>query len=222
VWALQQALTGHIAAHWAEPDEGIWEVRSGRRHFTHSKVMAWVAIDRAVQAVERFGRDGPVRQWRELRQRMHAEICAQAVDLERGCFTRAYDSAELDASLLLLPVIGFLPPDDPRITATVAAVQDELCEDGLVHRYRTGGEGAADGLAGGEGAFLACSFWLADALALAGRRDQARELFERLLALRNDVGLLAEEYDVPGRRMTGNFPQAFSHVGLINTAFRLA
>jgi GH15 family glucan-1,4-alpha-glucosidase len=221
-WALQQVLTGHVERHWTEPDEGIWEVRSGRRHFTHSKVMAWVAIDRAVQAAERFGLPGPVRRWRALRKRMHAEICQHAIDPARGCFTRAYGSTELDASLLLLPLVGFLPPSDPRMLRTLQAVQDDLCDNGFVRRYRTDTQGAADGLAGDEGAFLACSFWLVDNLALAGRRDQAERLFEQLLDLRNDVGLLSEEYDPSRRRLIGNFPQAFSHVGLVNSAFNLA
>ncbi|MEP7022835.1 MAG: glycoside hydrolase family 15 protein [Actinomycetota bacterium] len=221
-WALQQVLAGHVEQHWQDPDEGIWEVRSGRRHFTHSKVMAWVAVDRAVQAVERFGLPGPAGRWRKLRTRMHQEICQRAIDPARGCFTRAYGSTELDASLLLLPLVGFLPPSDQRMIRTLKAVQDELCEDGFVRRYRTDDQGAADGLAGSEGAFLACSFWLVDNLALAGRRDEATRLFERLVDLRNDVGLLAEEYDPSRKRLVGNFPQAFSHVGLVNSAFNLA
>jgi len=221
-WALQQVLTEHVERHWHEPDEGIWEVRSGRRHFTHSKVMAWVAIDRAVQAVERFGLPGAAKRWRALRKQMHQEICQRGLDPARGCFTRAYGSTELDASLLLLPLVGFLPPSDPRVICTVEAVRDELCDDGFVRRYRTGDQGAADGVAGGEGAFLACSFWLVDNLALAGRRDEAKRLFEQLLDLRNDVGLLSEEYDPSRRRLIGNFPQAFSHVGLVNSALNLA
>jgi GH15 family glucan-1,4-alpha-glucosidase len=221
-WALQRVLVEHVERHWTEPDEGIWEVRSGRRHFTHSKVMAWVAIDRGVQAVERFGLDGPAGRWRKLRSQMHEEICQRAVDPGRGCFVRAYGSTELDASLLLLPLVGFLPAGDERVMSTVKAVQDELCEDGFVRRYRTDEQGAADGLPGGEGAFLACSFWLVDNLALAGRGEEARRLFERLVGLRNDVGLLAEEYDPARRRLVGNFPQAFSHVGLVNSAFNLA
>lgn len=221
-WALQRALVEHVEHHWQEPDEGIWEVRSGRRHFTHSKVMAWVAIDRAVQAVEQFGIDGPLDRWRDVRTRMHDEICRRAVDPRRGCFVRAYDSTDLDASLLLLPLVGFLPPDDRRVALTIDAVQDELCEEGLVHRYRTDDEGTADGLVGGEGAFLACSFWLVDNLALVGRRVEAERLYEHLLGLCNDVGLISEEYDVSHGRLVGNFPQAFSHVGLVNSAFNLA
>jgi GH15 family glucan-1,4-alpha-glucosidase len=216
-WALQQVLVEYVERHWQEPDEGIWEVRSGRQHFTYSKVMAWVALDRAVQAVERFGRPGPAGRWRALRRRMHQEICQRGVDPRRGCFVSAYGSSELDASLLLLPLVGFLPPGDQRVVRTVKAVQDELCDDGFVYRYR-----AADGVPGGEGAFLACSFWLVDNLVLAGRREEARRLFERLVDLRNDVGLLAEEYDPARRRLVGNFPQAFSHVGLVNSACNLA
>ncbi len=222
VWALRQALAEYVERHWTEPDEGIWEVRSGRRDFTYSKVMAWVAIDRAVQAVERFGLDGPAGRWRALRSQIHQEICERAVDPRRGCFVRAYDSPELDASLLLLPLVGFLPPGDQRVVRTLEAVQDELCEDGFVHRYHTDDGEAADGVPGGEGAFLACSFWLVDNLALAGRREEAHRLFERLVDLRNDVGLLAEQYDPSRRRLVGNFPQAFSHVGLVNSAFNLA
>jgi GH15 family glucan-1,4-alpha-glucosidase len=184
--------------------------------------MAWVAVDRAVQAVERFGLPGPAGRWRALRTRMHEEICTRAVDPARGCFVRAYGSAQVDASLLLLPLVGFLPPGDQRVARTLEAVQDELCQDGLVRLYRTDHQGTADGLPGGEGAFLACSFLLVDNLALAGRLEEATRLFERLLELRNDVGLLAEEYDPSRRRLTGNFPQAFSHVGLVNSAFNLA
>ncbi len=220
-WALQRALAEHVEQHWHEPDEGIWEVRSGRRQFTHSKVMAWVAIDRAVKAVEEFGLDGPVERWRALRTRMHEEICRRAVDPERRCFTRSYGSRELDASLLLLPLVGFLPPEDERIQNTLDAVQSELCDDGFVRRYRTDDDGVADGLTGAEGAFMACSFWLVDNLALVGRHDEASQLFERLLELCNDVGLLSEEYDSTQRRLVGNFPQAFSHVGLVNSAFNL-
>ncbi len=221
-WALQRALVEHVERSWTDPDEGIWEVRSGRRHFTHSKVMAWVAIDRAIQAVERSGLPGPAARWRALRSQMHEEICRRAVDPARGCFVRAYGSAELDASLLLLPLVGFLPPGDERVARTLQAVQDELCEDGFVRRYRTDDSGGADGVTGAEGAFLACSFWLVDNLVLAGRREEAERLFERLAGLRNDVGLLSEEYDPARRRLVGNFPQAFSHVGLVNSAFNLA
>ena len=175
-----------------------------------------------MRAVEEHGLDGPLERWQALRAEMHAEICERAVDTDRGCFVRAYGSTELDASLLLLPLVGFLPPDDERIERTIDAVTSELCEQGLVRRYRTGDDGAADGLSGGEGAFLACSFWLVDALVLTGRREEAETLFTRLVGLCNDVGLLAEEYAVNEGRLVGNFPQAFSHVGLINSAFNLA
>jgi GH15 family glucan-1,4-alpha-glucosidase len=221
-WPLLLALIDQVEAHWQEPDQGIWEVRSGPQQFTHSKVMAWVCIDRAVRGVERFGREGPVDRWRKLRTEIHDDICRRGTDPVRGCFVRAYGSNEVDASLLLLPVVGFLPPSDERVVRTVEAVQSELSEDGLIRRYRTDDEGNADGLAGDEGVFLACNFWLVDALALLGRRDQAVRLYERLLGLRNDVGLLSEEYDPSHGRLVGNFPQAFSHVGLVNSAFNLA
>jgi GH15 family glucan-1,4-alpha-glucosidase len=181
--------------------------------------MTWVAFDRAVKAVESFGHAGPLERWRTLRARIHREVCERSFDRRRGCFTMSYESSQLDASLLMIPLVGFLPPTDPRVVATVQAIERELLRDGLVLRYRA--DGAGDGLPAGEGAFLACSFWLADNYALAGRTDEARRLFQRLLDLRNDVGLLAEEYDPVARRQLGNFPQAFSHVGLVNTAFNL-
>ena len=221
-WALQRALAEHVEGHWHEPDEGIWEVRSERRHFTHSKVMAWVAMDRAIGGVEQFGLEGPVERWRNARDQIHQEVCDRAVDLERGCFVRSYGSKDVDASLLLIPLVGFLPPDDERVIQTMEVIQEELCVDGLVLRYRTDGTEVADGLEGDEGAFLACSFWLVDNLALVGRHAEALALFERLLGICNDIGLLSEEYDVKNRRLTGNFPQAFSHVGLINSAFNLS
>jgi GH15 family glucan-1,4-alpha-glucosidase len=222
-WALQRALLEFLEGHWREPDEGIWEVRGPRRHFTHSKVLAWVAIDRAVKAVEQFGMDGPVERWRRLRAEIHQQVCEQAFDADRGTFTQSYGSRELDASLLLIPVVGFLPPSDPRVRGTVEAIERELCEDGFVLRYPTGEQGEpVDGLPGREGAFLACTFWLADNYALVGRVEEAHGLFQRLLDLRNDVGLLAEEYDPAAGRQLGNFPQAFSHVPLINTAMHLA
>jgi GH15 family glucan-1,4-alpha-glucosidase len=222
-WALQRALLEFLEANWQRPDEGIWEVRGPRRHFTHSKVLAWVALDRAVKGVERFGYEGPVQRWREVREEIHQEVCRRAWDPDRETFTQFYGSRELDASLLLIPLVGFLPPGDPRVRGTVAAIERELCQDGFVLRYPTGPEGqAVDGLPGREGAFLACTFWLADNYALVGRVPDARRLFERLLALRNDVGLLAEEYDPVARRQLGNFPQAFSHVPLINTAMHLS
>lgn len=216
---LQTALTEHLANVWQLPDDGIWEVRGGRRQFTHSKVMAWVGIDRAIRGAEDGGCAAPLPAWRELRARIHADICANGFNPARGSFVQTYGGTALDASLLLLPLVGFLSPDDPRIIGTVAAIERELLIDGLVLRYRD--DAAPDGLPPGEGAFLLCSFWLADNYILQGRMAEARALFEHLLALRNDVGLMAEEYDPRARRMLGNFPQAFSHVGLINTALRL-
>jgi GH15 family glucan-1,4-alpha-glucosidase len=218
-WAVQRALTEHVAEIWTSEDEGIWEVRGPRRHFTHSKVMAWVALDRAITAAERFGLEAPVDRWREVRSRIHADICARGYDTKRGSFTQSYGSQALDASLLMLPLVGFLPPTDPRVRGTVEAIGRELMEEGFILRYRP--EHTQDGLRGGEGAFLACSFWYADNLALLGRRAEAVEMFERLLACRNDVGLLAEEYDPRARRQLGNFPQAFSHVALVSTAYNL-
>ena len=220
-WALQRALMQFLESRWQEPDEGIWEVRGPRRHFTHSKVMAWVAADRAVKAVERFGLEGPAPRWRGLREQIKAEVCERGWDARRQTFTQSYGGTELDAALLMMPLVGFLPAADHRVQGTVAAVERELCEDGFVHRYTQPDDGV-DGLPPGEGAFLACTFWLADNYALAGRHGEARETFERLLAVRNDVGLLAEEYDVAARRQVGNFPQAFSHLPLVNTARNLA
>jgi GH15 family glucan-1,4-alpha-glucosidase len=219
-WALQRALMEFLESRWREPDEGIWEVRGPRRHFTHSKVMAWVAADRAVKAVERFGLDGPAQRWRQLREEIRAEVCEQGWDPWRQTFTQSYGSTELDAALLMMPLVGFLPALDDRVRDTVAAIERELCEEGLVHRYSQSDD-SVDGLPPGEGAFLACTFWLADNYALAGRDGEARTTFHRLLALRNDVGLLAEEYDVAARRQVGNFPQAFSHLPLVNTARNL-
>ncbi|MGW0733085.1 glycoside hydrolase family 15 protein [Streptomyces sp. NPDC002851] len=219
--SLQRAWLEHLEQVWSGPDQGLWEMRGAPRHYTHSKVMCWVAFDRAVRMAERHGRPGPVDRWRELRDRIHSEVCDQGFDAVRGTFTQSYGSPELDASLLLIPRTGFLPPDDPRVVGTVEAVQRELVVDGLVRRYTAGRAGSPDGLTGGEGAFLGCSFWLADALRLIGRENEARELFEHLLSLRNDVGLLAEEYDPRVRRQLGNFPQAFTHVPLIHTAYEL-
>jgi GH15 family glucan-1,4-alpha-glucosidase len=218
-WALQSELIRHLESIWALPDEGIWEARGPRQHYTYSKVMAWVAIDRAIKACECYGLPGPVEDWRKLARKIHADVCARAVDARRGCFVRAYDSLDLDASLLLIPQLGFLPPTDARVRATLAAVERELVRDGFVLRYDT--RNAEDGLPPGEGAFLACSFWLADAYEMCGQHDKAHALFNRLLAVRNDLGLLAEEYDPGGRRLVGNFPQAFSHVALVNTAMNL-
>jgi len=231
--SLQQALLDHLEEVWTRPDQGLWETRGEPRHHVHSKIMCWVAFDRAVRMVEEHGRPGPVAHWREVRDRIHREVCERGYDPARATFTQSYGSRALDAALLLIPGTGFLPPDDPRVIGTVAAVERELAtDDGLVSRYSTGAAGAAgatstggaaapDGLTGGEGAFLACSFWLADALLLTGREDDARRLFERLLLLRNDVGLLAEEYDPLARRQLGNFPQAFTHVPLIRVAYEL-
>jgi GH15 family glucan-1,4-alpha-glucosidase len=217
-WRIQCALLEFLDTHWHLPDEGIWEVRGPRRQFTHSKVMAWVAFDRGVKAVERYGLEGPVDAWRRTRDHIHAQVCDAGFDAERNSFVQHYGSKVLDASLLLIPLVGFLPPEDPRVRATVAAVERELMVDGLVLRYPVDVATAVDGLPPGEGVFLPCSFWLADCLAVTGRRVEAETLFERLLALRNDVGLLSEEFDPRTGRMQGNFPQALSHMALVNTA----
>jgi len=219
-WALQLALIGHLETIWQLPDEGIWEVRGGRQPFTYSKVMAWVAFDRAIKCCEQFGLDGPVDRWRALRAKIHEEVCRNAFNSKVGAFVQSYGSSLLDASVLLLPLVGFLSPTDPRVRSTVTAIERRLTEDGFVLRYDP--QARRDGLPEGEGAFLACSFWLADNLILLGRPRAARLLFERLLALRNEVGLLSEEYDPRAKRLVGNFPQAFSHVGLINTARALS
>jgi GH15 family glucan-1,4-alpha-glucosidase len=221
-WDLQRGLLDFLEGAWDRPDNGLWEVRGPRRPFVHSKVMAWAGVDRAVQAVERFGLDGPVDRWRRLRQEIHDDVCAKGFDADRGTFTQFYGSRGLDAALLLLPRVGFLDWGDARVVGTVEAVQRELTHDGFVLRYRPDADGGIDGLPGGEGAFLACSFWLADALAGIGRRSEAERLFTRLLDLRNDLGLLSEEYDAHTRRQVGNTPQAFSHVGLVNTARHLS
>jgi GH15 family glucan-1,4-alpha-glucosidase len=216
-WALQLALVDFVEHHWREVDQGIWEVRGPRQHFTHSKVMAWVAFDRAARGVAEHGLPGDSVRFRELANEVHRDVCTAGFDARLGTFVQHYGSTELDASLLLLPLVGFLPPDDPRIVATVDAIERDLTVDGLVLRYRTDGPGT-DGLEGDEGTFLLCSFWLVQALAMRGETARATALFERVLALRNDVGLLSEEYDVVGGRMLGNFPQAFSHIGLVNAA----
>ena len=221
-WALQRRLLRYLEDAWKEPDEGIWEVRGPRRHFTHSKVMAWVAFDRGVQAVERFGRNGPVERWREIRSEIHAEVCERGFDVELNSFTQSYGERRLDASLLIIPLVGFLPADDPRMVGTVAAIERELFHDGFIYRYSHDEEvRRVDGLPPGEGAFLPCTFWFADVLAQQGRRDEAERIFEHLLDLRSDLGLLAEEWDPKTRRQLGNFPQAFTHVALVNTAFNL-
>jgi GH15 family glucan-1,4-alpha-glucosidase len=219
-WRIERAMLNFLESDWHKPDEGIWEVRGPCRDFTHSKVMAWVAADRAVKAVENFGLDGPVHIWRKLRDEIHQQVCMQGFDPQLNSFVQYYGSKEPDASLLMLPLVGFLPADDPRMVGTVACIQKHLNRDGFIDRYPTREE--VDGLPPGEGAFLLCTFWLADNLALQGRYAEARDLFERLLDLRNDVGLLSEEYDATHKRLLGNFPQAFSHVGLINTAYNLA
>ncbi|MFL5426531.1 MAG: glycoside hydrolase family 15 protein [Myxococcales bacterium] len=219
-WALQVKLVEHLEKIWAEPDEGIWEVRGARRQFTHSKVMAWVALDRAVKSVEQFGMKGPVERWRAVRGQIHASVCREGFDAEQGSFVQAYGSKELDASLLLIPIVGFLPPSDPRVRGTVAAIEKRLVSGGFVLRYET--RSGVDGLPPGEGVFLPCSFWLADNYVLQGRRAEAQALFERLVGLCNDVGLLSEEYDPQAKRLVGNFPQAFSHVSLVNTALNLS
>jgi GH15 family glucan-1,4-alpha-glucosidase len=221
-WSLQRRLLRYLEDAWKEPDEGLWEVRGPRRHFTHSKVMAWVAFDRGVQAVERFGRSGPVESWREVRAEIHKEVCERGFDVELNSFTQYYGSKRLDASLLIIPLVGFLPADDPRMVGTVAAIERDLYRDGFVYRYAADEEGQdVDGLPPGEGAFLPCTFWLVDNFALQGRFDEAEELFQRLLDLRSDLGLFAEEWDPTARRQLGNFPQAFTHVSLVNTAFNL-
>ena len=218
-WCLQQALLEHLEAVWRQPDEGIWEVRGPRRQFTHSKVMAWTAVDRAIQAVEHIGLDGSLDRWRTLRGEIHDEVCRQGYDPQRNTFVQYYGSRELDASLLMIPLVGFLPADDPRVLGTIEALQRELLRDGFMMRYSV--SPGVDGLPQGEGAFLPCTFWLADCLVMLGRTAEAQDIFQRLLALRNDVGLLSEEYDPQAGRLVGNYPQAFSHVGLINTACNL-
>jgi len=219
-WAVQVALTNHVARIWREPDYGIWEVRGPKQHFTHSKLMCWVALDRSVKSIEQFGLEGPLEEWRAERDAIHADICANAWDEGRGCFVQAYGSSNLDASALLIPLVGFLQADDPRVRRTVECIERGLVVDGLVLRYDTGL--TEDGLPPGEGAFLACSFWLADCYSMLGRREDAVALFERLRGLANDVGLLSEEYDLKAKRFCGNFPQAFSHIALVDTAFNLS
>lgn len=218
-WALERGLVQHLSRVWDQPDEGIWEVRGGRRHFTHSKVMAWVAVDRAVRSAQEFGLSGPLEAWLALRQRIHDDVCRLGFDPRLGSFVQSYGSDQLDASLLLIPLVGFLPASDARVQGTVAAIEGRLLRNGLVLRYDTAR--TQDGLPPGEGAFLACSFWFVDNLVLQGRVAQARAMFERLLLLRNDVGLLAEEYDPLSGRQLGNFPQAFSHLALADTARNL-
>lgn len=219
-WAMQCELTDHVCETWQEPDEGIWEVRGGRQQFTHSKVMAWVAVDRAIKSAKSHELKGPIKRWSEVRNRIHEDVCARGFNAERNSFVQTYGGNVLDAALLMIPLVGFLLPEDPRVRGTLAAIEHDLLRDGLVLRYHT--TQTEDGLPPGEGAFLACSFWYVDNLLLQGRRDEAHEFFERLLKFRNDVGLLAEEYDPHARRQLGNFPQAFSHVALVSTAYNLA
>ncbi len=218
-WATQLAFLDHLKTIWNEPDHGIWEVRGEARHFTHSKVMAWVAFDRSIKSAETFGLEGPIDEWRALRQQIFEQVCARGFDRELDSFVQSYGSKQLDASLLLMPWVGFLPASDPRVAGTIAAIERLLLRDGFVIRYDTAG--TDDGLPPGEGAFLACSFWLVDVYALQGRFADAERLFRRVLALRNDVGLLSEEYDPHERRLVGNFPQAFSHMALVNSAYNL-
>jgi GH15 family glucan-1,4-alpha-glucosidase len=219
-WAFQRTLLEHVETVWTSRDEGIWETRGPSQHFTFSKVMAWVALDRGIRTAEEFGLTGPLDRWKDVRRTIHQEVCARGFDRDLGSFVQAFGSTELDASLLLLPTTGFLPVTDARIAGTIDAVERHLLVDGFVLRYNSAR--TEDGLPPGEGAFLACTFWLADAYVLLGRMDDARRLFENVLAIANDVGLLAEEYDPRRRRLVGNFPQAFSHVALINTAYNLA
>ncbi len=221
-WALQLALMDFLEAGWREPDDGIWEVRGPQRQFTHSKVMAWVAIDRAVKSVERFQLEGPIDRWRSIRTEIHDQVCDEGFNPDKGSFTQYYGSDRLDASLLMIPLVGFLPASDPRVRGTIEAIERELVEGDFVLRYQTEDTGDVDGLQGQEGAFLACSFWLVDCLMLLGRDNDARQLFQRLLDLRNDLGLLSEEYDPVAGRLVGNFPQAFSHVSLVNSAANIS
>jgi GH15 family glucan-1,4-alpha-glucosidase len=219
-WRVEKALVTHLETAWQEPDEGLWEMRGPRRHFTHSKMMAWVALDRAVKGIESFQLEGPLDRWRSLRDAIHRDVCTRGYNANLGAFVQSYGSDLLDASLLMMPLVGFLPVSDERVRNTVTAIEQQLSVDGFVHRYRTAPD--IDGLPPGEATFLLCSFWLVDNLQLLGRHEDARRLFERLLSIRNDVGLLAEGYDIHQKRLAGNFPQAFSHVGLINTAMNLS
>jgi glucoamylase len=220
-WTLQHGLMEHLESIWQRPDKSLWEIRGDDRYFVYSRVMVWVAFDRAVRACEDHGLPGPVERWRELRDTVHAEVLEQGFNSEIGAFTQYYGGTELDAATLRLSSVGFLPGDDPRMLGTIDAIGTELAEGDLIARYSTGAQEGVDGLSGKEGSFLMCSFWYVDALALAGRREQAEAMFERLIALANDVGLLAEEYDAQEHRFAGNFPQAFSHLALVNCAANL-
>jgi GH15 family glucan-1,4-alpha-glucosidase len=219
VWQLQKAFAEHLEKIWQQPDQGIWEVRGRPQQFTHSKIMAWVAVDRAVKSAEQFGLDGPVDRWRALRNEIHADVCANGFNPGRNAFVQAYGSDLIDASLLMVPLVGFLPASDPRVRGTVEAIEKELVVDGFVLRYDS--EATDDGLPPGEGAFLACSFWLIENYVLLGRTADAEAMFERLLGLANDVGLLSEEYDAQRKRQIGNFPQGFSHLALLSSAFAI-
>jgi GH15 family glucan-1,4-alpha-glucosidase len=219
-WAMQRALVDNLAEHWEEPDNGLWEIRGPLRHFTHSRVMVWAAFDRAVRGVEEWGLDGPVERWRELRDAVRDEVLSKGFDTGRHTFTQHYDTTEVDASLLLIPMVGFLPPDDPRVQGTVAAIEQDLMRGGFLLRYRT--QSGVDGLSGDEHPFLACSWWLVSAYAMCGQVDKATELMDRLAGVFNDVGLVSEAYDPEGKRMVGNFPQAFSHLAFIGAAHALA
>ena len=222
-WRLTQRIFDWLESGWREPDEGIWEVRGPPRHFTHSKVMAWVAFDRAVKTIERFGREGPLERWKAVRKAIRDEVLREGYNADRGAFTQFFGSDRLDASCLLIPLVGFLPAKDERVVGTVRAIEQELLRGGFVERYRADEENAdIDGLPPGEGVFLPCSFWLAAVLAQQGRQDDAVALYERLLALRNDLGLISEEYDPERGRLLGNFPQAFTHIGIVETAFTLS
>jgi GH15 family glucan-1,4-alpha-glucosidase len=216
---VEHKLAEYLETHWRDPDEGIWETRGSRRHFVHSKVMAWVAFDRMIKTIERFQGEGPIDRWRSIRDEIHREVCQRGFNAKRNTFVQSYDSEELDASLLMMPLVGFLPPNDPRVTGTIDAIQRELTADGFVARYRL--NSTLGHLPPGQGVFLPCSFWLVDCLMASGRREEAQTLFERLAALANDVGLFSEEYDPTAKRFLGNFPQAFTHVALVNSAFNL-
>jgi GH15 family glucan-1,4-alpha-glucosidase len=221
VWPLQRAIAKNLLTLWKQPDSGLWEVRGPPRHFVYSKVMCWLAFDRMVASATDYKLEGPVEEWRQARDEIHADICANGYDAASNSFVQYYGASVVDAALLQIPMLGFLPADDPRVLGTIARIERELLENGVVYRYRTDGANA-DGLPGHEGAFLACSFWLCDAWTLCGRTQDASALFERLLSYGNDLGLFAEEYDPIAGRQLGNFPQAFSHFALINTAHTLA
>jgi GH15 family glucan-1,4-alpha-glucosidase len=218
-WDVQTKALEHLEQIWREPDDGVWEMRGGRRNFTHSKVMAWVAFDRAIRDAEKYGLEAPLERWRSVREEIHRAVCEQGFCEKKNSFTQSFGSEELDASLLLIPQVEFLPVEDPRVAGTIAAIERELRDDGFVMRYRS--ESGADGLPPGEGVFLACSFWLADAWQRQGREDEANALVDRLLALRNDLGLLSEEFDTRLKRQVGNFPQGFSHLSLVQTVLGL-